>query len=128
MSVIYDAGVLVAADRNNRQVWADHRVRLELGLAPKTTAPVVAQLSRSSRQAQLRRFLRGCDVIDFTADHAHNVGALLATAKSADVVDAHLALVASETDSLVITSDPTDLRHLANHVQKRIKIQALFDE
>lgn len=57
MSVVYDAGVLVAADRGDRDVWADHRVRLELGTAPVTTAPVVAQVSRSPRQAQLRRFL-----------------------------------------------------------------------
>ncbi|MEA2501904.1 MAG: hypothetical protein QOD01_2015, partial [Actinomycetota bacterium] len=47
MSVVYDAGVLVAADRNDRTVWADHRARLELGTVPLTTAPVVAQVSRS---------------------------------------------------------------------------------
>jgi hypothetical protein len=25
MTVVYDAGALIAADRSNRQVWADHR-------------------------------------------------------------------------------------------------------
>lgn len=59
MSFVYDAGVLVAADRNDRLVWAEHRARLELGMAPVTTSPVVAQVSRTGRQAQLRRFLRG---------------------------------------------------------------------
>ncbi len=127
MSVIYDAGVLVAADRNDRRVWADHRARLELGLTPFTTAPVVAQVSRSSRQAQLRRFLRGCEVIPFSQDHAHKVGALLAKAKTSDVVDAHIALVASERNSRVLTSDPSDLRHLVNKLQRRIVIQTLND-
>ena len=61
---LYDAGVLVAADRNDRRAWADHRARLEAGLVPQTTAPVVAQVSRSSRQAPLRRFLQGCDPDD----------------------------------------------------------------
>lgn len=102
MSVVYDAGVLIAADRNDRDTWADHRVRLELGLAPITTAPVVARTSRSPRQVQLRRFLRGCRIEAFTSDHAHGVGALLGTSGTSDVVDAHVVLVASAHRSLVI--------------------------
>jgi hypothetical protein len=43
---VYDAGVLVAAERNDRQAWADHRARPELGVVPTTTAPAVAQVSR----------------------------------------------------------------------------------
>lgn len=127
MSLIYDAGVLVAADRNNRNVWADHRVRLELGLAPFTTAPVIAQVSRSSRQAQLRRFLRGCVTLPFSQDQAHKVGALLAKAKTSDVVDAHIALVASEFGAAILTSDPNDLRHLVNQLQQRVVVQTLND-
>ena len=42
MTTFYDTGVLIAADRNDRQVWADHRARLEAGVVPVTTAPVVA--------------------------------------------------------------------------------------
>ena len=87
MSVVYDAGALIAAERSDREVWADHRVRLELGLVPVTTAPVVAQVSRSGRQAQLRRFLRGCEVASFGSDEAHDVGALAGRTKVADVVD-----------------------------------------
>ena len=66
MSVVYDAGLLVAAERNDREVWADHRARLEVGVVPVTTALVVAHVSRSPRQVQLRRFLRGCDLGGFT--------------------------------------------------------------
>ena len=53
--VVYDAGMLVAADRNVRVVWAEHRVRLEAGIVPVVPAPVVAQVSRSPQQVQLRR-------------------------------------------------------------------------
>jgi hypothetical protein len=28
LSVVYDAGVLVAAERGDRAVWSEHRVRL----------------------------------------------------------------------------------------------------
>jgi hypothetical protein len=38
MSVVYDSGPLIAAERNDREVWADHRARLELGVVPRTTA------------------------------------------------------------------------------------------
>lgn len=113
MTVVYDAGVLVAADRNTRRIWADHRVRLELGVLPVTTAPVVGQVSRSPRQVQLRRFLRGCQVEPFREEHAHDVGALAAKARMSDVVDAHVVLVASQRSATVLTSDPDDLRRVA---------------
>ena len=58
-TVVYDAAVLVAADRNERRAWAEHKARLELGVVPLVPAPVVAQVSRSPQQAQLRRFLTG---------------------------------------------------------------------
>ena len=122
MSTVYDAGVLIAADRNDRQAWADHRVRLEAGIVPITTAPVIAQASRSSRQAQLRRFLRGCQIMAFSAEQSHEVGALLAKTRTTDVVDAHVVVVASRTESVVLTSDPEDLEVLALHARPRITV------
>lgn len=116
MSVVYDAGVLVAADRNDRDVWADHRVRLEVGVVPLTTAPVVAQVSRAPRQAQLRRFLSGCSVVPFLADDAHAVGALLGGSGTSDVVDAHVVLTAASASASVLTSDPEDLRRLSDQL------------
>lgn len=125
MTTVYDTGVLIAADRNDRRVWADHRARLEAGLVAVTTAPVVAQASRSPRQAQLRRFLRGCDVVAMEADQAHAVGALLAKAGAADVVDAHVAVVAARNGATVITSDPDDLEALSVHTRPRITIRTI---
>ena len=122
MSSVYDAGVLIAADRNDRQVWADHRVRLEGGIVPITTAPVIAQASRSSRQAQLRRFLRGCQVMAFSAEQSHEVGALLAKTRTTAVIDAHVVAVASGTGSVVVTSDPEDLEALAQHARPRVTV------
>ena len=125
MSVVYDAGVLVAADRNNRQVWADHRARLELGVVPLTTAPVVAQVSRSPRQAQLRRLLRGCDVVGFLPGHAHEVGALLAKARLSDTVDAHVVVTAGRRGWTVLTSDPDDLEKLSSKLPVPVRIRRI---
>lgn len=125
MSVVYDAGALVAADRNDRNLWADHRVRLEAGLVPVTTAPVVAQVSRSPRQVQLRRFLAGCIVNDFRASEAHDVGELLARAGDSDVVDAHVAIVASTRSARIVTSDPDDITRLAAVLSDPVEVIAI---
>ncbi len=123
MSVLYDAGVFVAAERNDRVVWADHRARLELGLVPRTTAPVVAQVARSPRQVQLGRMLRGCEILAFAAHDADSVGSLLGRAGTADVVDAHLVVMAVSRAATVVTADPDDLRRLAAHVSPPVPIQ-----
>ena len=125
MSVVYDAGVLVAADRDDRGIWAEHRIRLELGAVPLTTAPVVAQVSRSPRQAQLRRFLRGCEIVAFSPDQAHEVGALLGNAGTADVVDAHLVVCAAVTTSAVLTADLNDLRKISRKMVTPVPVQSI---
>lgn len=110
--VIYDAGVLVAADRNTRSVWAEHRVRLEAGVVPVVPAPVVAQVSRSPAQAQLRRLLQGCEVVNLTEERAHAAGQLLGRTSSRDVVDAVVAATAAELRADVVTGDRADIRRL----------------
>ena len=122
MNVLYDAGVLIAAERNDRGVWADHRARLELGILAVTTAPVVSQVSRSGRQVQLRRFLRGCEIVAFTPAHAHAVGALLAAAGATDVVDAHVVLVAGASGASVLSSDKDDLSVLSAALASPVRI------
>ncbi len=125
MNLVYDAGVLVAAERSDRGVWAAHRARLDLGVVPTTTAPVVAQVSRSRRQVQLRRFLRGCQVVPFSPEAAHDVGALAGAAGMSDVVDAHVVLVAASVGAGVLTSDRDDLSRLAAHLPAPVPINSL---
>ena len=123
--VVYDAAVLIAADRNDRGVWADHRVRLESGIVPFVAAPVVAQVSRSGRQAQLRRFLRGCIVVALDETTAHAVGRLLAAAGTADVVDAAVVVLAASRNASIVTGDHDDIERLVRAAGSRIPIVAL---
>ncbi|HEY2404845.1 MAG TPA: PIN domain-containing protein [Polyangiaceae bacterium] len=111
-SVVYDAGVLIAADRNERRVWAEHRVRLEAGVLPLVPAPVVAQASRSPKQAQMRRFLRGCEIAVFDEADAHRSGALLGKSRTSDVVDASVATLAIRHHLDIVSDDADDLRRL----------------
>lgn len=123
--VVYDAGVLVAADENDRRIWAEHRVRLELGLIPVVPAPVVAQVSRSPRQAQLRRLLIGCDVVPMGEAAAHRVGLLLGKTRTADVIDAAVVDVAASHKASILTSDPTDIRRLVTALGARVDVFAI---
>lgn len=112
LSTVYDAGLLVAADRNQREVWAEHRVRLSAGIIPLVPANVVAQVSRSHRQVQLRRFLRGCEVVPFDEASAHRAGVLLAKSGTADIVDASVVELAATTSGEILTTDPRDIKRL----------------
>ena len=110
--VVYDAAVLVAADRNDRRAWAEHRFLLQAGVVPLVPAPVLAQVSCSGRQAQLRRFLRGCIVVPLDEPTAHAAGRLLGTAGTADVVDACVVIVAMRMRARIVTGDPEDIEAL----------------
>lgn len=125
MSTVYDAGVFLAAERNERRVWAEHRARLELGMLPRTTAPVVAQVSRSPRQVQIRRFLRGCHVEPFAREQVHEVGALAGQAGVSDVVDAHVVLIAATSSATILTSDADDLQRLSDQLPAPVPIRRL---
>jgi hypothetical protein len=110
--VVYDAAVLVAADRDTRTVWADHRERLEAGIVPVVPSPVVAQVSRSATQVQLRRLLRGCEVVSLTEHGAHSAGRLLGRTGSRDVVAAVVADTAAGLRADVVTGDRADIQRL----------------
>ena len=120
--VVYDAGALVAAERNDRRFWLGHRIRLEAGVVPIVPAPVVAQVSRSPRQAQLRRLLRGCEVLALDEPTAHAVGQLLGRSGTADIVDATVVVVAMAQQAEIVTADQSDISRLVASAGARIVI------
>ena len=124
-AVVYDAGVLVAADKNERRAWAEHKVRLELGVVLLVPAPVVAQVSRSAQQAQLRRFLTGCEVAPLGETEAHEAGRLLGIAKTSDVVDAVVVTTALRQKATILTSDPDDIGRLVRASGREVAVVAI---
>ena len=85
---------------------------MELGVIPSVPAPVVAQVSRSPQQAQLRRFLTGCVVVPLGESEAHEAGRLLGMTRTADVVDAVVVTIALRQKAMILTSDPDDIERL----------------
>ncbi|HYC22263.1 MAG TPA: PIN domain-containing protein, partial [Candidatus Bathyarchaeia archaeon] len=117
-----DAGPLIAAERNDRRFWAEHRVRLEMGIAPCVPSAVVAQVSRSPRQVQLRRVLRGCEVVPLDEAGAHRAGALLGKSRTADIADATVVSVAAARTADIVTSDREDIARLIAKTRARIRV------
>jgi predicted nucleic acid-binding protein len=110
--VVYDAAALIAADRSDRRLWAEHRVRLEMGMVPLVAPTVLAQVSRSPKQAQLRRLLAGCEIAEFDEAAAHRTGSILARSKSADIVDASVVELAVRRGADIVTGDSADIDRL----------------
>ena len=121
-SVVYDTSVLIAAERGDRTLWAEHRLRLEAGNVPLVSANVVAQASRSPRQVQLHRLLRGCEVVALDEAAAHRVGALLGKSRTTDIVDAAVVVLAIDRNADVQTGDAEDIRRLSGAARTRLRI------
>ena len=123
MKAVLDAGALVAVDRRNRMIGAQLRVLQQQGTPIRASSAVAGQVWRDGRkQANLARVLAGVGIEALGKDDGKRIGELLALAGSADVVDAHVALMTAPAD-LVLTSDPGDIRELlqARRVPARVQ-------
>lgn len=123
--IVYDAAVLVAADKNEKRTWLEHKARLELGITPFVPSPVVAQVSRSPQQAQLRRFLAGCVVVPLAEEEAHEAGRLLGITRTADVVDAVVVTTALRRKATILTGDVNDIERLLSASGRDVSVFAL---
>ena len=110
--VTFDAGGLIALDRNNRRVIALLVRATELGMRITIPATALAQAIRNpARQARLSRLIRQADtdLVALNGPDATAVGLLLGETATADVVDAHVVICARRTRQIVVTSDPGDI-------------------
>lgn len=126
LQVVYDAGLLVAADRGDRRSRQRHRDYLERGIVPLVPAPVVVRAWRGgARQANLARLLNGTTVLPLDDVTARRAGELCGAAGTSDVTDAVVAVLAGRVPGLVLTSDPADLTHLLGRLPNGRHAQVL---
>ena len=114
--IAFDAGGLIALDRNDRRVIALIARATERGMRITIPATALAQAIRNpARQARLSRLIRqaGTDLIPLDGPDATAVGLLLARTATADIVDAHVVVCARRAGQSVVTSDAGDLRKIA---------------
>ena len=115
MSLLLDAGALIAVERVHRDTIALIKQELLNRRVPVTHGGVVGQVWRggAGRQASLARLLPALDTVALDVALGRRAGLLLGKARTDDVIDAALVLLAADGDSL-ITSDPDDLEPLAH--------------
>ncbi len=104
--VTYDTGALIAAERNDRRMWALHAGFLAEEVAPVVPAPVLAEAWRGGpRQANLVRMLAMCTVEWMTENQARQVGVLAGRSDHDDVVDVTVVEGALRRGDAVVTSN-----------------------
>lgn len=123
MSLILDAGALVAFERNDRAMWVRLKAALIDGTEVASHGGIVGQVWRSGgpRQALLARALASVDVRPLDETLGRAAGSLLARTRGRDVVDAALAALARSGD-VILTSDPGDLEPLASATGNQIDL------
>lgn len=123
MSVVLDAGALVAIERGDRKMAAVLKDELEAGRAPLTHGGVIGQVWRggSGRQARLAHALQGIDVRAIDDELGKRTGVLLGQVGTSDVIDAAIVLLAEDGDE-IFTADPADLHELAVAAGKLIDL------
>ena len=123
MTVVLDAGALVAIERGDRDILTILEREANAGQIPITHGGVVGQVWRGGlrRQARLARALPGIAVRAIDDALGREAGVLLGRARTSDVIDAALVLIAEDGDE-IFTADEDDLRHLANVAGKVIDL------
>ena len=114
--ITFDAGGLIALDRDDRRVLTLIARATERGMRITVPATALAQAMRNpARQARLSRLIRqaSTDLIPLDGPDATAVGLLLARTATADIVDAHVVICARRAGQAVVTSDVDDLRRIA---------------
>lgn len=124
--VTYDTGALIAAERNDRRLWALHAGFLAEEVVPTVPAPVLAQAWRGGpRQASLARLLAMCDVEALNEEQALAVGVLAGRVDRDDVVDLTVVEGAVRRDDAVVTSDRKDIDHIAGAIGRNLRVEVV---
>jgi hypothetical protein len=123
VSLILDAGALLAIERGDRAMARRLKAELLAGATPQTHGGVVAQAWRGggSRQARLARALPALEVASLDDDLGRRAGVLLGRAGRSDAIDAAVVALANHADRIV-TSDPDDINHLVATLGLRVDV------
>ncbi len=123
MSLVLDAGALLAVERGDRRISALLKGELADGRPPRTHGGVIGEVWRdgTGRQALLAKALHGVEIRAIDDALGRRAGVLLGRTGRSDVIDAAVVLIAEDGDE-IFTADPTDLHDLASAAGKDIDL------
>jgi predicted nucleic acid-binding protein len=112
VSIVLDSGALIALERNDKRMWTVLKLAALESEDVLVPTSALAQVWRgTARQARLASALEWCVLASFDAV-ARGVGELCGRARTKDVVDAQVAIVAATRGEVLYTSDPSDMKRL----------------
>ncbi|MFN0030383.1 MAG: twitching motility protein PilT [Acidimicrobiales bacterium] len=118
----YDTGALIAAERDNRLLWALHRAVLARGIVPTVPAGVLGEAWRGGPQHHLSRLLKGCTIEPLSEAQARTVGVLIGRSGLNDTVDVAVAEGAIRRNDAVVTSNRAHIEQIAAAASHRLAI------
>jgi predicted nucleic acid-binding protein len=120
-TIVYDTGALLAAERRSPDVLALHDELTAARIRPIVPVVVLAQAWRGGPQHQISRVLKACDVTPDDERIGRAAGLACAASGTADVVDAIVVVMAVRYQAPIVTSDPSDLTHIADAIGMKLR-------
>jgi hypothetical protein len=122
VTLLLDAGALIALERNERSMWTRLKALVGAGELPITHGAVLGQVWRGGpRQARLANAVEGIDVRAVDEALGRAAGELLGAAVLSDVADASLVVLSTDGDEIV-TSDRDDFEVLVAAAGRHIEL------
>lgn len=122
MTLVLDAGALIALERNERPMWTRLKALQAAGDVPITHGGVLGQAWRGGpRQARLATAVEGITVEPIDQALGRAAGELLGAARRSDVIDACLVLLAGDGDEIV-TEDRHDIEVLVAATGRHVEL------
>ena len=122
MNLILDAGAFIGIERSSSSVRGYLERAAASGWELRTHGGIVAQVWRDgARQTRVAKALQAVTVVALDESLGRRAGLLMAHSGTSDAIDAALVALARRGDTL-LTSDPTDLRNLAEAAELPVTI------
>ena len=128
MTIVLDAGALIALDRGDRDIWSRLRTAFKNGDRVRAPAGVIGQAWRDpNRQVLLSRALKQCDEVPLDGSSARASARLCGYTDTADVIDASVAITVANSinrgaEVVLLTSDGRDLQTLLSALNANARI------
>lgn len=123
LALVYATGALIAAERNERRMWALHTRALQRGVRPIVPSACLVEAWRGVKQHSLCRLLDGCEIEALAGENAKRAGALRRGLPSGvGPVNATVVEVAVRRRGAIVTSDRPDIEVLAAAARRRIHV------
>ena len=121
-TIVYDTGALLAAERRNPDFLALHDELTAARIRPIVPVVVLARAWRGGPQHQISRVLKACDIVPDDERIGRAAGVACAASGTADAVDAIVVATAVRHQAPVVTSDPSDLTHIADAIGIKLQL------